>query len=100
MELNASCRLTVSDYEEVEQAEMTNRVLEPHMEGLTEWYGYGTVAGLDARAVYYTNSDDAGIAADTGDFGSIDWGTRLSHVDIITDDHVVVVTIRNPGHEA
>ena len=100
MELNASCRLTVSDYEEVEQAEMTNRVLEPHMEGLTEWYGYGTVAGLDARAVYYTNSDDAGIAADTGDFGSIDWDTRLSHVDIITDDHVVVVTIHNPDHEA
>jgi len=100
MELNANCNLTISDYDETEPAEMTNRVLEPHMEGLVEWYGYGSIAGLNARATYYTNADDDEIAADTGDFGSIDWDTRLSHVDIITDDHVVVVTIHNPDHEA
>ena len=100
MDLNANCKLTVSDYEETEQAEMTGRALEPHMEGLVEWYGYGSAAGLNARATYYTNRDDNEIAADTGDFGSIDWDTRLSHVDIITDDNIVVVTINNPDHEA
>ena len=100
MKLNTNCNLTISDYEESDPAEMTNRVLDPHMEGLVEWYGYGSIAGLNARATYYTNADDDEIAADTGDFGSIDWDTRLSHVDIITDDNIVVVTIHNPDHEA
>lgn len=99
MKLNTNCNLTINDYEEIEPAEMTNRVLDPHMEWLVEWYGYGVIAGLAARATYYTNSDDDEIAADTGDLGSIDWDARLSHVDIITDDKVVVVTIRNPNHE-
>jgi hypothetical protein len=97
LKINPDLRLTIDDYEETRQADMTSRLLPDHMSRLTEWYGYGTLAGLRARATYYTTDDDSAQVEDNGgDWGEIDWGVRLSHVDILTDDEVVVVTLDNP----
>ena len=97
---NEHLQLDVTDYNETEQAEMTNRCLEGHQDGLVEWYGYGEVAGLRARATYLTTEGDEKIVEDNGgDWGGIDWDARLAYVDILTDDGVVVVTIDNPDHD-
>ena len=91
--------LTMADYDETDQAEETSRALPPHMEGLTEWYGYGTMAGLRARGVYFTDQADADNVDDNGgDWGAVNWAARLSHVDIVTDDGVVLVTVHNRDH--
>ena len=91
--------LTMADYEETSQAEMTSRLMQPHEEDLTEWYGYGTIAGLAARATYYTTEEDAQMVDDNGgDWGAIDWTQSLAYVQIVTDDGVPVVTIYNPDN--
>lgn len=96
IELNGDLSLEVTDYDETEQAEVNNLVRD---DDLTSWWGYGTLAGLRARATYLTTpGDERQVEEVGGDWGSIDWMERLHHVDIITDDHVPVVTIHNPGY--
>ncbi len=89
--INPRCTLTVDDYNETTQAEMTNRLADDGDDS-TEWYGYGTLAGLKARAVYYTTPEDAQAVEDNGgDWGAINWD--IDHIDILTDDGVVVATL-------
>ena len=100
IKVNEHLKLSVTDYNETTQAEMTSRYLEAHQEGLVEWYGYGDIAGLRARATYFTTEGDNQIVGDNGgDWGGVDWDARLSHIDILTDDGVVVVTVDNPDHD-
>lgn len=97
--LNPGLNLIMADYDETEQAEMTSRLLPDHMAGLTEWHGYGTIAGLAARATYYTTEGDSRQVEDNGgDWGALDWDARLESIDIMTDDGAVVATIDNTDH--
>lgn len=98
--INSSLVLTLDDYEETTQAEMTSRLLQDHEYNLVEWYGYGTIAGLRCRATYITGpEDDHIVECNGGDWGGIDWFGRLAQIDIITDDYVPVVTLFNPDYD-
>ena len=93
MQLNEHLKLSVDEYEESEQAAYTNRVL-PDGDNRTEWVGHGTIAGLAARATYYTTPEDAQMVEDNGgDWGAIDWDAALEKIEIVTDCGTVVVTI-------
>lgn len=89
--LNSHCILTIADYDETTQAEPTGRLL-PDNDDRTEYYGYGTLAGLRARATYMISAEDeATMAEQDGDGSAIDW--KIDHVDIMTDDGVIVATV-------
>jgi hypothetical protein len=94
MKINKDLSLSIKDYTETECAEQTNRVLN---DGSTdsEWEGYGTIAGLKAKATYYTTDADAENAYEDENWDRIDWLACLKKVEIITDDGVTVVTIFN-----
>jgi hypothetical protein len=91
--------VTVADYIETEQAEPTNRLLQDPEKLLTEWYGFGAIAGQKARATYMTGpEDDYAVGESGGDASAIDWYSRLSHIDILDDNGDVVATIRNSDY--
>jgi len=97
---NESLHLTLDDYDEQTQAEPTSRLLQDHEYNLVEWYGYGTIGGLRARAVYYTGpEDESRVCANGGDWGGIDWYSRIAQIDILTDDGVAVVSLTNPDYD-
>ena len=95
MQINKHCTLTADDYIETEQAEPTSRLMPDHMSRLTEWIGYGTVAGLRARRTYYTVTaeDQETLEANNGDAGCLDWDNPANITEIITDDGVAVVEL-------
>ena len=88
MTINPMCNLSITDYVETGTAVMTGRLLPDHMSEYVEWVGYGTVAGLRARCMYYTLDTDT-----TEDAGNLDWDDDNNRVEIITDDDVVLVTL-------
>jgi hypothetical protein len=96
--VNAGCTIDITDYIETEQAEATSRCLEAHEVDLAEWVGKGTIAGLPCRAYYMTTKGDSRYAADTDDWGGIDWMVRLQRVEIMTDDGCEVARIYNPDY--
>ncbi len=99
MEINKHCTLSVTDYSETEQPEPTSRCIPAPDDDLMEWIGRGEIAGLRAKAYYYTTDGDQDMVAEAdGDNGCIDWDKRLRHVAIVTDDDVDVVIISNPDY--
>ena len=99
LSINETITLTIDDYYEGIQAEPTNRLLPDSQRELTEWYGYGEIAGLNARAVYMTGpEDETAVELAGGDYGVIDWYDRLMHIDIMTNDGVPVVILHNPDY--
>lgn len=97
---NSGCTVDITDYNETQQDEATSRCLEAHEEGLVEWEGRGTIAGLPCKAYYMTTEGDSKYAEETEDWGGIDWLVRLHRVEIITDDGVEVARIYNPKYSA
>jgi hypothetical protein len=95
---NTGCTIDITDYIETTQAEPTSRCLDAHEEGLAEWEGKGTIAGLPCRAYYMTTEGDSRYAEETDDWSGIDWTVRLQRVEIITDDGVEVARIYNPEY--
>lgn len=95
MRINKNCRLKAADYVETVAAEPTSRLLPDNLRECTEWIGYGTVAGLRAKRIYYTVTvDDAEVLEATGgDCGQLDWDSSLNETHIITDDGVTVIEL-------
>lgn len=95
MRINKMCKLTANDYVETTAAEATSRLLPAHMAHLTEWVGYGTVAGLRAKRIYYTvtEEDAETLEGNGGDMGELNWDNDYNETHIITDDGVTVLTL-------
>jgi len=86
--------LKITEYEEKEGAEPSNRVLPSHMVHLTEWYGYGTIAGRQARATYLTTEEDKQMVEENGgDWSYVDWPGSLQCVELLDDDGFEICTI-------
>lgn len=81
IKFNKNLQLSIDDYDEDEEPTIAGNTI-----NTVEFSGYGTLAGLFARGTYVLTRAEARLK-------TINWDNKLRHVDILTNDYNIIVTI-------
>jgi hypothetical protein len=81
IKFNKNLQLSIDNYDEDEEPTITGNTI-----NTVEFCGYGTLAGLFARGTYILTRTEAKLK-------NTNWDDKLHHVDILTNDYDIILTI-------